>query len=747
MKKESLKKNQGDILVISSDSELKSDITLFLEPHVLSIQYVGDAELVLEQIDEEKPHLILLDTEWKIGNCYDLCQRIKTRLLPNNIPIILMGDFDEEDKLSSGIEAGADEFISTPFRRHEMVVRVKTQLALYFANIHNQRLLLTEAFHTSAIKVIKEGFVVHDMSDKIVSANQAAANILGLTYNQLIGKDSFDPRWKALHEDGSPVDPEDHPSMISLRTGIAVNDIIMNVHTGENERKWISINARPIFNDEGSQTGAVATFLDITERKEGNEKLKETLHQLNLAIDTANLGVWVLNIENGQLQWNDKLLEIYDISREEFSENLNGWQEQVHPEDTEYINTRFKEVYKKKSFYDLRFRICRPDGEVRYINGSASPVFVNNTLKKIIGFNRDMTNEKLAEQQLIESEEKFAHAFNSSPIAQSILNLRSGYRINVNHEFCKLFGYTREELLKTNVRTSNLAVNSKLLKEGIELALKNGRLDDFAFDMYNAKGNIRNIIINATNTFLNDEDVFIISYTDVTHALEAEQKLKKAEKDLFKAIISSEEKERARYAKELHDGLGPILSTSLIYLNTMLQEDNKLKQTKYIKRTYALLEDAIQSIREISSNLSPDILKKYGLVQAVRSFIEKLQEVSNVKFKINSNLTSNFNEIIAFTLYRTLTELINNTIKHANANQIVITFDQSTTGIKIVYFDDGVGFDYEKAKKQSKGFGLLNLEGRIKNIGGHYEFISNKAKGTQVEIKIESILNDSYSYN
>ena len=216
MKKESLKKNQGDILVISSDSELKSDITLFLEPHVLSIQYVGDAELVLEQIDEEKPHLILLDTEWKIGNCYDLCQRIKTHLLPNNIPIILMGNFDEEDNLSSGIEAGADEFISTPFRRHEMVVRVKTQLALYFANIHNQRLLLTEAFHTSAIKVIKEGFVVHDMSDKIVSANQAAANILGLTYNQLIGKDSFDPRWKALHEDGSPVDPEDHPSMFSL---------------------------------------------------------------------------------------------------------------------------------------------------------------------------------------------------------------------------------------------------------------------------------------------------------------------------------------------------------------------------------------------------------------------------------------------------------------------------------------------------------------------------------------------------
>ncbi len=277
--------------------------------------------------------------------------------------------------------------------------------------------------------------------------------------------------------------------------------------------------------------------------------------------------------------------------------------------------------------------------------------------------------------------------------------------------------------------------------------MKTGRLDDLLFDMYHANGSIRNIIISATNTFLKDEDIFIITYMDVTDALEAERKLKESEKDMFKAIISSEEKERARYAKELHDGLGPILSTSMIYLHTLLHEKDKDKQTKYINRTYALLEDATRSIREISSNLSPDILKKYGLVQAVRSFIEKLQEVSRVKFKINSNLTNEFNELTAFTLYRTLTELINNSIKHADANKIEISFDQSSAKIKISYADDGSGFDYEKAKKESNGFGLMNLEGRIKKIGGHYEFISAKGKGTQVEINLQTIGNDTYSYN
>ncbi len=864
MKKESIEKIQAAILVISSDKDLKSDISLFLKSYVQQIKYVSQAALAFEKIDKEKPNLILLDAQWSIDTSCGLCQKLRTHASTRAIPIILMGDSNDEKKLSSFFEAGVNEFISTPFKRLELVMRVKTQLALYFANRRNQELVFTEAYHMSAIKVIKEGFVVHDKNDKIISANESAADILGLTYNQLVGKDSFDPRWKALHEDGSPFAPEDHPSMISLKKCVSVNDVIMNVHSGENNRKWISINARPIFDEEGNQSGAVATFLDITERKEASKKLKETLQQLNLTIDSAKLGVWVLNIDNDELQWNDKLLEIYGISREEFNENLSGWQEQVHPEDAEYINTRFKEVYKNKSFYDLRFRIYRPDGELRYIDGSASPVFVNNTLKKIIGVNRDITDEKRAEKQLKESEEKFSNAFNGSPIAQSILNLRTGHRLNVNQQFCKLFGYTkeealkisliksplsvdqtilteaikiarkngelvgfpfdmyganseirnmiidgtntflndeniflisysdstnavkqelalkeserkfsnafnnspvaqsilnlrtghrlnineacakmfgytREEILKTDFKKKNFAVDQGVVAEAIKLALKNGRLDDFAMDFYYADGSKKNGLINATNTFIKDEDIFIITYSDVTNTLEAERKIKESEKDVFNAIISSEEKERARYAKELHDGLGPILSTSMIYLHTLLHEKDKDKQTEYINRTYALLEDATRSIREISSNLSPDILKKYGLVQAVRSFIEKLQEVSRVKFKINSNLTNEFNEVKAFTLYRTLTELINNSIKHADANKIEISFNQSSAGIQISYADDGSGFDYEKAKKESKGFGLMNLEGRIKKIDGHYEFISAKGKGTQVEIKLQTI--------
>ncbi len=745
MKKESIEKIQGNILVISSDSDLKSDISLFLKPYVQHIKYLSEAELAIEKIDEEKPNLILLDAQWNIGASYGLCQNLKTYKLAKNIPIILIGDFKEENKLSSCVEEGANDFISTPFKKLELVMRVKTQLALYFANKHNQQLLLTEAYHTSAIKVINEGFVVQDKSDKIVSANEAAADILGLTYNQLVGKDSFDPRWKALHEDGSPFTPEEHPSMISLKKCVSVNNVIMNVHTGENDRKWLSINARPIFDEEGNQTGAVSTFMDITETKEANEKLKESEEKFANAFNGSPIAQAILNIKTGyRINVNKEFCKFFGYTKEEAL--TISLKKSLLTVNHTILNEAIRIAVKNGELVNFPIEMYNANSEVRNMIVNATNTFLNDENIFLVSYS-DITNTLEAESALKESENKFATAFKYSPIAQSILNLRTGNRINANQVFCKLFGYNKEKALTIKAVKSPLAVDQNILKKGIKMALKNGELVDFALDMYGANGEIRNMIVNATNTFLKDKDIFLVSYSDVTNAREAEQKIKESEKDVFNAIIISEEKERARYAKELHDGLGPILSTSMIYLHTMLQEKDRDKQTEYNKRAYALLEDATQSIREISSNLSPDILKKYGLVQAVRSFIEKLQEVSRVKFKINSNLTNEFNELTAFTLYRTLTELINNSIKHADASKIEISFDQSPTGIKISYADDGSGFDYEKAKKESNGFGLLNLESRIKKIGGQYKFVSRKGKGSQVKIKLQTIGNDTYSYN
>ena len=117
--------------------------------------------------------------------------------------------------------------------------------------------------------------MVQDRSGKIVMANESAARILGLSMEQLLGRDSFDPRWKTTHEDGSPFLAQDHPSMVCLRTGKPIDKVIMVIETGEGERRYISINSHPDIDESGCVRHAVTTFTDISEIKEAQAILEK----------------------------------------------------------------------------------------------------------------------------------------------------------------------------------------------------------------------------------------------------------------------------------------------------------------------------------------------------------------------------------------------------------------------------------------------------------------------------------------
>ncbi len=146
----------------------------------------------------------------------------------------------------------------------------------------NQQLRESEERYRSVVESLHEGIVVHDTQDKILMCNRSAADILGLTVDQLMGKDSFDPRWKALNAKDEPMDPSEHPSVVTGRTGQPVADFLMNVHIGNEERKIITVNSNPILNDEGKMYGVVASFLDVTKEKTAQENLRKALEMKTL---------------------------------------------------------------------------------------------------------------------------------------------------------------------------------------------------------------------------------------------------------------------------------------------------------------------------------------------------------------------------------------------------------------------------------------------------------------------------------
>jgi len=127
---------------------------------------------------------------------------------------------------------------------------------------------------------ISQGVAVHSPDGGIVQANPAAARILGLTEDQLLGRTPVDPRWRAIHRDGRPFPGEDHPSSITLRHGVTVRDVTLGILRPDDERRWLIVNSSPISFPGVDGSGAVVTFTDVTDMLALNDQLQGSLMDL-----------------------------------------------------------------------------------------------------------------------------------------------------------------------------------------------------------------------------------------------------------------------------------------------------------------------------------------------------------------------------------------------------------------------------------------------------------------------------------
>ncbi len=214
---------------------------------------------------------------------------------------------------------------------------------------------------------------------------------------------------------------------------------------------------------------------------------------------------------------------------------------------------------------------------------------------------------------------------------------------------------------------------------------------------------------------------------------------KQVERRILNKVVETEENERKRIAKDLHDGLGPLLSSIKLYVNELQSPDtDNTEKIEMLKYTNELINDAVSSTRTIANNLMPGIISDYGLVKALHSFCNKLNiaKSMNISFDAGDDLRR-YDSTVEITLYRVLMELINNSIKHASAKNIKITFSEDNRVLNILFKDDGKGFNISRTLKDPKiGMGLNNIINRVKSIHGTCEFISDEGAGTTVKIKI-----------
>ncbi|MGD9992016.1 MAG: sensor histidine kinase [Salinivirgaceae bacterium] len=255
--------------------------------------------------------------------------------------------------------------------------------------------------------------------------------------------------------------------------------------------------------------------------------------------------------------------------------------------------------------------------------------------------------------------------------------------------------------------------------------------DDFSFYLTMADDWLGVII-----SFLFTAGVFLIG--EIFYALKrAEIERNRSEKRVLNAIIQTEEKERKRFAKDLHDGLGPLLSTVKMSISAIL--NNKINnQQEILENTNVVINEAISSIKEISNNLSPHVLTNFGLVSAIKNFSHKINETKSVNITLSSNMENErFDHNVETILYRASCELITNTLKHAKAKNIQLNISKHINTLTIQFHDDGQGFNPDKTLTNvNSGMGFSNITSRIKSINGVFILNSSPGKGTNALIKV-----------
>jgi signal transduction histidine kinase len=213
------------------------------------------------------------------------------------------------------------------------------------------------------------------------------------------------------------------------------------------------------------------------------------------------------------------------------------------------------------------------------------------------------------------------------------------------------------------------------------------------------------------------------------------QKLRKEnETRLLSTVISIEEKERRYFAKEIHDGLGPVLSSAKMTLSAIDKMSIDQLNGELIEKTENLVDNAIVAAKEISNHLTPQVLERYGLQKAINTFIRNTIAKNTIEIAINTNIDKKrYNHNLEVIIYRISCELINNTLKYASANKITILLLEENDFMVFKYDDNGKGFDI--GKSEIKGMGLTNIKSRVKSLNGSIEMYSKPKNGFYTNIK------------
>lgn len=493
---------------------------------------------------------------------------------------------------------------------------------------------------------------------------------------------------------------------------------------------WVEINATIVTDSLGAIKEVVATSRSIEERKASELSLRISEERYHRVTELSGYMVYDYDLINQHIVWAGAVQQVTGYTNEEVGEkNLEELLNLIHPEDRQKIAKSY--VTEKNSIYNssIQYRYLTKNKGYIWVETQAF-LFTDDQNKQYrwLGIMRDISEQLRIQSLIKESEEKLKTIFNTTKDGIVLLN-KNMEVFDVNNSALKRIGYSREEIVGKNAAGFLIKEEHSLLAQHLLSVWNKDVINNFETEIIIKDDGSFPVEISATALQIDKQEMLLLVIRDISER-------KQLEKKLLHSVINTEEKERIHFSQELHDGLGPLLSAAKMYTEWLAESEPGTDQKLIIQDIKKLLIESTQTVKDISFKLSPHILQNYGIVEALNAYAEKVKQSSKAHIAINAVNIGRTDEIIETIVYRVICECINNALKYAKADNIIVSLKLTDHILNIDLSDDGIGFDISTVSEKHKGIGLLNIQSRLKSINGQFSIQSTPDSGTKVSIKI-----------
>ncbi|HUS03795.1 MAG TPA: PAS domain S-box protein, partial [Chitinophagaceae bacterium] len=500
---------------------------------------------------------------------------------------------------------------------------------------------------------------------------------------------------------------------------------------------WLEGTVINLLGDENVKA-VVGNFHDVTERKISEESLRKSEKRFRSLIDNAH-DIISLSDENGMRFYVSPAIErITGYTVEEVTNRIVF--DIVYPDDVEHVKKVREEFMRDPAVIkSISCRFKHKNGGYVWIEGTLVNLLHDENVKAVVGNFHDVTERKISEEKIRISNERFEMVSRATNDAVWDWNLETD-EIYWNDEIRSMFNYCAEDIAtgaawKVHIHPEDFKRVTRKLVYHVKNSIQNW-LDEYRFRC--ADGSYKYVFNRGFILFDNNKKPYRIigAMQDVTEINKLQQSLNeeriRKQMELTSATIQGQEKERSEIGRELHDNINQLLTATKLYLDVASKQPDM--KDEMIERSVENISQSMEEIRRLSTALVPPSIEVNNFDDIIKDLIEpvKLATEINITYEVsgvNKDVLSN-DQLL--NVYRILQEHLNNILKHAHANNVLISVKHVNDHININITDDGTGFDLAARRK---GIGFKNIQSRAELLNGKMKIVSKPGEGCSLVVK------------